>query len=100
MSSRDRGLQPERTALAWTRTAMAMAVNAVLIVRLGGVYINWLLVLAGLLVGGLSLVVFVVASARRKQLDSDNPGSVSRKSMLLASLCTVLAAFCGGLAML
>ena len=33
--NRDPGLQPERTALAWKRTSLLMAANAVLIVRAG-----------------------------------------------------------------
>lgn len=32
---RDPGLQPERTALAWSRTAMAVLVNAVFALRAG-----------------------------------------------------------------
>lgn len=32
---RDSGLQPERSALAWARTAMALFVNSLLILRAG-----------------------------------------------------------------
>jgi uncharacterized membrane protein YidH (DUF202 family) len=33
--SPDPGLQPQRTALAWNRTALAVCVNALLVLRLG-----------------------------------------------------------------
>lgn len=33
--SRDRGVQSERTSIAWTRTALAVTVNALLVLRVG-----------------------------------------------------------------
>jgi uncharacterized membrane protein YidH (DUF202 family) len=58
VASADRGLQPQRTALAWSRTGLAVFVNALIVLRAGlvtelpliialGVF---LLVAAGLLV--------------------------------------------------
>lgn len=65
---RDPGLQPERTALAWRRTASGLLLNAVLALRVG-----WIEDSAGLVVTSLALIVaaacvFVVGSARATQL--------------------------------
>jgi hypothetical protein len=35
VSQRDRGLQPQRTALAWVRTGLAVFVNALIVLRAG-----------------------------------------------------------------
>lgn len=47
MTQRDRGLQPERTALAWQRTGLAAAVVAVLLLRTGFVAGSPLRIVAG-----------------------------------------------------
>jgi hypothetical protein len=35
VSQRDRGLQPQRTALAWVRTGLAVFINALIVLRAG-----------------------------------------------------------------
>ena len=51
----DRGLQPQRTALAWVRTGLAVFVNALVVLRAGLVTRQFLILALG--------VVLVVASA-------------------------------------
>lgn len=67
---RDPGLQPERTALAWRRTALSMFVNGALLVRAAAEAGSPALWTASLLVLLASATVFAVGSHRRRTLTS------------------------------
>lgn len=61
---RDPGLQPERTVLAWRRTLLALAVGALVAVRvLPPVLGDWTIALA---LGGLAVVAVLWAVAGRR----------------------------------
>jgi hypothetical protein len=63
----DPGLQPERTALAWTRTALAVAVNALLSVRAGFVDGEPWLVAVGVVLFAASGAVAAIGTVRRRR---------------------------------
>lgn len=60
----DAGLQPERTALAWRRTALTLAVGAVVAIRILPEHLGaWALAPAG---AGLALAIVIVIWAQRR----------------------------------
>jgi uncharacterized membrane protein YidH (DUF202 family) len=92
---RDAGLQAERTGLAWSRTALAMFVNAVLILR-AGVSTGVVAIAA---VGGVLFVAALAATAcgiwRRDQLmRGDVVDAASPRMLAGVALATLLG--CAG----
>ncbi|HVV09450.1 DUF202 domain-containing protein [Amycolatopsis sp.] len=77
---RDRGLQPERTALAWQRTSLSAAVLAVLLVRHGIVGHAHLEIAAGALAAALVALSGFAARA------VPSTGASRRRLMLAAAV--------------
>jgi uncharacterized membrane protein YidH (DUF202 family) len=67
----DPGLQPERTALAWGRTSLAIAVNALLSFRAGLVLGEASLVAIGAVLFAAAGATVAVGTIRRRQLSGD-----------------------------
>ena len=97
--TRDSGLQPERTALAWTRTAFAILANAVISLRAGFISgsVPLLALAVALLLG--AAYTFRFASVRRRVLLHHDVVPVPAAAMALTS-AIVLAACLAGLVVL
>ena len=95
MPSTDPGLQPQRTALAWNRTTLALAINAMLILRAGLHSGDKALLALGALVGIAAGAIATAAIRRRHQLAHRVH---ARATALIASTAAaVVLAACGGL---
>ena len=94
----DPGLQPERTALAWTRTALAIAVNALLSIRAGFVAGEPWLVAVGVLLFAASGAVVAIGTVRRRQLSADRLVITAPAGALLGVAAATLVASAGGVA--
>lgn len=94
----DPGLQPERTALAWTRTALAIAVNALLSMRAGFVAGEPWLVAVGVLLFAASGAVIAIGTIRRRQLSGARLAITPPTGALLGVAVTTLLASVGGVA--
>ncbi|VFR70825.1 hypothetical protein BRI9_4387 [plant metagenome] len=92
----DPGLQPQRTALAWSRTAMTVGVNAALVLRVGVHGEEPLLTVFGiiLLVAAAGLVL-VAAWRKQALMRADAPGAPPA-FMLQAVVAVCVLACVGG----
>ncbi len=94
MQPRDPGLQPERTALAWRRTALAMTVNAILVMRTGMTGRSRALMIAGVLLGACALMLMGASVLRRRQLAAGAPSAPSQGLLAATTLAVLAAAGC------
>ena len=63
----DPGLQPERTALAWRRTAISMAAGSLVALRIFAPSIGALAIVSAVLAFGITVVVFSAAELRYRR---------------------------------
>ncbi|MFF2387478.1 DUF202 domain-containing protein [Agromyces sp. NPDC058104] len=94
----DPGLQPERTALSWSRTAFALAVNALLSLRSGLVAGEPWLVAVGALLFAASGAAVALATVRRRQLSGERLVITPPRGALAGVAVATLLASVGGIA--
>lgn len=94
----DPGLQPERTALSWTRTSLAIAVNALLSLRAGLVAGEPAMVAVGALLFAAAGAAVAVGAVRRRQLMGETLTITPPRGALLGVAGIALVASAAGVA--
>ncbi|ANE75616.1 DUF202 domain-containing protein [Dickeya solani] len=88
---RDPGLQPERTRLAWSRTAFVLLVNSVLLLKAGTMKSQPLMLAAGLFLLLMTLITYIWSRLRlRALLRSGYPCTRQSMWMLRLLVLTVM----------
>lgn len=93
MKAAERGLQPERTALAWSRTALATFVNAMVVTRAGLKLDSPLLLAVAGLAALTALWMLVTSARRRRHLAAELVGGPPAGVMLATAGVVALLAF-------
>ncbi|WP_185972413.1 DUF202 domain-containing protein [Georgenia yuyongxinii] len=88
----DPGLQPERTALAWRRTALALALGPLLAARLFAPQLGALTLAAALVGAALGASIALVATARYRTVHGVLVGQGERRGLPGAALLLGTAA--------
>jgi uncharacterized membrane protein YidH (DUF202 family) len=92
----DSGLQPERTALAWSRTGLALLVNALVVLRSGWTSgQRWVLALGALLLLAAAATVLVGRWRARVLVQPGTPAAVPAGLMAAVVLVAWLACVAG-----
>ncbi|MDJ0333943.1 MAG: YidH family protein [Rhodoglobus sp.] len=95
----DIGLQPERTLLAWRRTCLALAVGAMLVIKLGAPTLGIVAGIIGVISLGLGAGAYVVATARYRMVHTElSAGRVLPGPGLQVALIALGVALGGSLA--
>lgn len=95
----DPGLQPQRTSLAWSRTALALGVNALLVLRAGVQSGDALLFTLGGLAALHAVAIATLAIHRKHQL-ARHPCAPGTAVVAITAISVVVAAVGGMWAML
>lgn len=97
---KDPGLQPERTALAWKRTALSMAISSGLFFKLsldsGSLAISFV---AGIFMVS-ALLIFFASAVRGQQLISNNEIQSPASSLIAGATVVSLVCSCLTVALL
>lgn len=96
-AARDPGLQPERTALAWKRTGLAVFGNALLLLRSGVDHASLAVTADGLALLAAAAWLVVQGTRRRADLALDSalaapPPYLLRQTMVVRSLVCITSA--------
>src|SRR5262245_33495646 len=98
VSRGDPGLQPQRTALAWSRTSLAVFVNALVVLRTGAQADKTPLIVVGILLLVAAAAGVMYSTWRRQRLLHDTPPGAAPVAAMLGAAAVTWLACVGGLA--